>query len=84
MLGISKKNSGNNHLHICVISDWNCDRNINMSGLVKMGFSNLKDSLNKLENESYLKCVKCLWMSRSRIGVGLEDPSGDLSWLKRS
>lgn len=32
----------------------------------------------------YLKCVRCLWMSRSRMGVGLEEPRGERSWLSKS
>lgn len=32
----------------------------------------------------YLKCVRCLWMSRSRMGVGLEEPRGERSWLNKS
>lgn len=32
----------------------------------------------------YLKCVRCLCMSRSRMGVGLEEPRGERSWLNKS
>lgn len=32
----------------------------------------------------YLKCVRCLWMSRSKIGVGLDEPRGERSWLNKS
>lgn len=33
----------------------------------------------ELLRQGYLKCVRCLWMSRSRMGVGLEEPKGDRS-----